>query len=187
MYSVPLNIVAVLVVAPRAVTVANVSDPAVPSIDTPFNVCEALLLPNDIDVVPTKNDELANIALVILPFAIVVVFPVLVTTPVKLALVVTVAELPDMLPCNEPVNAVDVTDVKPPNVIAVAPKLIAVVPIVSDELLNLLFSIDPANIAFVTPPVAIESVLVAAIVPPPVKPLPGLIDTVVWSMCWLAT
>ena len=49
--------------------------------------------------VPDKfaTAPLANIALVIAPFAIAVAFPVLVTTPVKFALVVTVAEFPVVL------------------------------------------------------------------------------------------
>ena len=127
--------------------------------------------------------------MVILPLAIVVVFPVLVTTPVKLALVVTVAALPDILPCSDPVNAVEVTDVNPANVADEPPKLIAVEPIVSDELLNLPFSIEPANMAFVTPPVAIDKSLVVVISPPPVKPLPTPvdIDTDEWSICLFAT
>ena len=51
-------------------------------------------------MVPDKlaTAPLANIALVIAPFAIAVAFPTLVTGPVKLAFVVTVAALPETLP-----------------------------------------------------------------------------------------
>ena len=60
---------------------------------------------------------LANIASVIAPFAIAVAFPVLVTTPVKLALVVTVAALPVVEP-EAPVTlpAIGAVTVNPVNV-----------------------------------------------------------------------
>ena len=98
----------------------------------------------------TVTDELVNLAFDIEPAnipsvtfnaPIVVAFPVDVTSPVKLALVVTVAAFPEILPCNEPVNAVDVNDVKPAIVVDVPPKDVDVEPIVIDELVNELFAI----------------------------------------------
>ena len=85
--------------------------------------------------------EPANIPSVTFNAPIVVAFPVDVTSPVKLALVVTVAAFPEILPCNEPVNAVDVNDVKPAIVVDVPPKDVDVEPIVIDELVNELFAI----------------------------------------------
>ena len=71
------------------------------------------------------------------------------------------------------------------NVIA-PPSEVDVPAIVIAEFANLSFAIEPANIASVTPPVAIERVLVAEISPPPVKPLPAVIVTDVWSICLFA-
>ena len=76
----------------------------------------------------------------------VVTFPAEVTSPDKLALVVTVDALPD----NDPVNPFEVTETKPAIVVLVAPNAVEVLPIVIVEFVNLLFSILPANIALVT-------------------------------------
>lgn len=76
----------------------------------------------------------------------VVTFPAEVTSPDKLALVVTV----EALPVKDPTNVVDVTDVRPAKVVVVSPRFTAVEPIVTDELDNLTFAILPANIALVT-------------------------------------
>ena len=81
----------------------------------------------------------ANIPLVTFKAPIVVAFPTEVTSPVKLAFVVTVAALPEILPSNEPVNAVELKDVKPAIVVADEPKDIAVEPTVTDELVNCAF------------------------------------------------
>ena len=113
-----------------------------------------ILPPNDVEVPAIVIAELvnlpfdiepANIPSVTTPAAIVVELPTEVTLPVKLAFVVTVAAFPEILPCKEPVKAVDVTDVKPTNVVELAPNAIAVVPIVVELFVNLPFATDNAT------------------------------------------
>ena len=102
----------------------------------------------------TVTDELVNFAFDIEPAnipsvtfnaPIVVVFPTEETSPLKFAFVVTVAAFPEILPCNEPVKAVDVNDVKPAIVVDVPPKDVDVEPIVIAELVNLPFATDNAT------------------------------------------
>jgi len=128
--------------------------------------------PNDTEPPPlipvpavTVTDEFANCPFVIpaVPFKLEVVKPL-------------ICEEPDIIPLV-PVIVANV--IVPPNDVDVPAIVIA-------EFANLPLEIEPANIASVTPLVAIESVLVELISPPPVKPLPADIETAVWSMCLFA-
>ena len=76
----------------------------------------------------------------------VVTFPAEVTSPDKLALVVTV----EAFPVKAPTNVVDVTETKPAIVVLLAPNAVEVVPIVIVEFAKLALEILPANIALVT-------------------------------------
>ena len=67
------------------------------------------------------------------------------------------------LPVKAPVKPVDVTLVKPANVVELAPNAIAVVPIVVLLFTNLALAILPANIVFVTVPVSPVVITVPAV------------------------
>ena len=73
------------------------------------------------------------------------------------------------LPVKAPVKPVDVTLVKPANVVDVAPNAVDVEPIVTVLLDSLLLAIDPANIVLVTVPV---SPIVTTALPPNARPVP---------------
>ena len=72
------------------------------------------------------------------------------------------------LPVNAPVKPVDVTLVKPTNVVELAPSAIAVVPTVTELLTNLALAILPASIAFVTANAVIDNAVLLPVVPEPV-------------------
>ena len=62
----------------------------------------------------------------------------------------------EALPVNAPVKPVDVTLVKPINVVELAPNAIAVVPIVILLFANLALAIEPAKSAFKIAPVKVN-------------------------------
>ena len=72
------------------------------------------------------------------------------------------------LPVNAPVKLVDVTLVKPTNVVELAPSAIAVVPTVILLFDNLALVIEPASIAFVTANAVIDNAVLLPVVPEPV-------------------
>ena len=60
----------------------------------------------------------------------------------------------EALPVRAPTNVVEVTEVKPANVVTVAPRDTAVEPIVTELFVSLALAIEPANIVLVTDPVS---------------------------------
>src|SRR5690348_12624883 len=88
--------------------------------------------------------------------------------PQRLLGVVHVAALVAVLalPVNAPVNPVEVTEVRPAIVVAVPPKAILVLPMVTDELARLALDIEPANIALVTFPFPIVVALPTLVTSP---------------------
>jgi hypothetical protein len=81
----------------------------------------------------------------------------------------------DAVPNNEPVNAVDVTEVSPAIVVAVVPKLIAVLPKVIELFAKFAFVIPavPLRLELVNPDIDPPSVIVPVdVIVPPVKVIP---------------
>jgi hypothetical protein len=84
-------------------------------------------------------------------------------------------QLPVTLPVKAPVNPVEVTDVSPAKVVALAPRLIEVVPTVTEELVSAEF----ATLASVPPSVRLpELVTVPVRVNPLTVPAPETLVTV---------
>ena len=81
----------------------------------------------------------------------------------------------EAVPNNEPVNAVEVTDVNPAIVVTVVPRLIAVLPTVTLEFARLAFVIPavPLKLELVNPDIDPPNVIVPVLViVPPVKVMP---------------
>ena len=117
---------------------------------------DALIKPTVVDVVapPTINAPVTDVVpafnvtapftvkLVSVPTDVIALCAAVVTVPAVVAV--------DALPVNAPTNVVEVTEVNPAIVVADEPNDIAVLPTVTDELVNLAFDIEPANIPSVT-------------------------------------
>ena len=142
------------------------------------------MLADDTVKLPVNDKDVAEFVIYPAPFVnwllFVIVF-VTVTAPVPWLTLIPVPATTDVTPVFAMVTApLPLYDVplNPVPIVKVAKLEPKAIPEIV-EFVNLALEIEPASIASVTPPVAIDNVLVAAIVPPPLKPLPAEIETVV--------
>lgn len=102
------------------------------------------VLATDTDVAVAVPDTVTDVNV---PTEVIVGWAAVVTVPAVVAV--------DALPVNAPTNVVEVTDVRPANVVEVEPNAILVDPTVTELFNNFAFAILPANIVFVTVPVLV--------------------------------
>ena len=143
----------------------------------------AIPTPNELNLTSDDVATACPIEIVTAPVAPLTVTPVPATfevTPVFVMVTAPVAPLTEIpVPATFEVTPALVRVIEPPNDTAPPPLIPVPAVTVTEEFVSFAFEIEPANIASVTPRFAIDIVLVVEISPPPVNPLPAVIDTAV--------
>ena len=145
----------------------------------PSSFCIACKIESVAATVPAPDTYPVSTLAITGAFVSVVALPTEVTSPVKLALVTTVAALPTevtppvrfalvvtvlALPVNAPTKLVDVTLVKPANVVELVPKVIAVLPTVTA--LDASFETAIAALALMSPSTIVPSAIIVLVTVP---------------------